>query len=133
MNHGVVEISADDLAVVAEEELDALREAVDFGFQRAKFIAELFVQHRDDAVDKIRGIAAAFCFLIEGCAGAYVMGDIGDVDPEFPAVCSGTLKTDSVIKVAGIVGIDRDYELLSAIATAMRDFSCLVSTMHHVF
>ena len=69
-------------------------------------------QHRHDAVGEIGRVAAATRLAVEGGAGADVVGDVGDRDPD--DVAAGVrrvlvgLGEDGVVVVAGVGGVDGD-------------------------
>ena len=54
------------------------------GNEAADAVAEALGQHRDDAVDQVGGVAALAGLAVEGTAGFYVVGNVGDVHGEFP-------------------------------------------------
>lgn len=105
-NDSGIKVGFEDLASVADEKLGALGETIDVGFERAKLIAEGLGQHGDHAIDQVSGIAAVPGFFIQGGARFHVMGNVGDMDPDFPlAIRSGT-NANRVVEILGVIRID---------------------------
>lgn len=121
VDDGGVEPGLEDGAPGVEEEFDAFGEAVDLWLEGAEFVAEGFRQHGDDAVHEVGGVTAQAGFFVELAAGADVVGDVGDVDPEFPMAVGGGLDTDGVVEVFGVIGVDGD-DVVGAAVGAIDEF-----------
>jgi hypothetical protein len=119
VNDSGMEFGFQNSAVMGKKEFNGFGEAVDSGLKGTKFVAERFRQHGDDPVHKVSGISAFAGLGIEGGGGLHVMGNVGDVDPEAPAV-PGWFKVYGVVEVFGVVWIDGDDVVTAAIRAAMK-------------
>ena len=115
VDDGGIKLSAQHAAIVRDEKLHALGEAIHIGFERAEFVTQGFGQHRYDAVHEIGGVAAFARLDIQGRAGLHVMRHVGDVDPKLPLILRGSFQRDGIIEIFRVVGINRDDLMRTAI------------------
>ena len=115
VDNGRIEFRIHDPAVVSEEELDALGQAIHLGLQRTQFIAERFGEHRDDPVHQVRGIAALAGFGVQRRAGPDIVGHIGDVNPQAPLIGGNPFEADGVVEVLGVIRVDGDDPMFAAV------------------
>ena len=118
MDDSGVELCPQDLTCGGKDELHALCQPVHPGFQRAEFIAEGLGKHRDDAVHQIGGISTLGRLCIQCGAGLYIMGDIRNMNPEFPLVLIGPLEAEGVVKILRIKRVDGDHIVGTAVHSA---------------
>src|ERR1043166_9839380 len=111
MNDGGIKLRLQNAPCGGNVEFNAFGEAVDVRLQRAKFIAQRFWQHGDDSIHEVGGIAPPACFLIQGCPGANIVRNIGNMDPKLPPICSEALQANSVVEIFGVVRIDGDDQV----------------------
>lgn len=69
--------------LLAKRHEHAVRKTGLAGHETAKVVGEALREHGDDAIDKVRGVAALACLAVELGAVADVGGDVGDVHAEF--------------------------------------------------
>ena len=89
-------------------------EAILAGVKTAKAIGEFRGIHGQDAIHEIDRVAAPDRFFVERRTGSDIVGDIGDVHPEFVAVCRFA-HVDGIIQIAGIQTVNRDRMVISQI------------------
>ena len=118
MNHRREEPRLQHLAVVGHEKLDALGQAVHLRFERAQLIAQRLGQHRDDAIHEIRRVAPPTRLVVQRGAGANIMRDVRDVDPQLPALGRDAFQADRVVEILRVIGIDRHHLVAPAIFAA---------------
>ena len=121
MDNRRIKLGAQHAAIVGEEKLDALRQAIHVGLERAEFVAQGFRQHRDDAVNEIGGVAAFARLDIQRRAGLHVVRHVSDVNPELPLIARNSLETNRIIEILRVVGVNRD-DLMRATIFAPGDF-----------
>ncbi len=109
-----VKPGADDFAVAAQHELDALRQTVEARLERAQLVAQGLRQHGNDTVHEVGGVAAPARLGVQRAAGADVMGDIGDVDPQAPLAVLA-LHADGVVEVLGVIRVNGDDRMRAAV------------------
>ena len=95
----------------------ALRQAVHVRLERADAVGELDGQHRQHAVHEVGGVSALDGFLVHRAVRLDVVGNVRDVDGEFPSVAGG-LQPERVVVVLGVGGVDGDDELVAPILAA---------------
>ena len=86
--------------------------------QAANHVRQSLRQHRQHAVRKINAIAPTQRFAIQRRARLNVMRDIRDMNPDAPSAALRIRHMNGVIKVPGIVRIDREYRRRSQILTS---------------
>ena len=100
------------VAVGVEDQADGDAGAVGAVDERAEVAGQPVGQHRHDAVGEVGRVAAAAGLAVERGAGADVVGDVGDRDPD--DVAAGVRRVvvgvgeDGVVVVAGVGGVDGD-------------------------
>src|SRR5438552_7991823 len=91
--------------------------------QAANSVAQSLRQHRDDAIGQINAVTAPPRLAIECTVRSYVGGNICDVNAEPPtAGVVDLFNVDRVIKVARVIRIDRDDELIAQIFAPLDEF-----------
>jgi len=86
--------------------------------ERAEAITQAAWEHGDNPVHEIGGVASNACFPVEWGICLHVMGDVGDMNPEFPSLSSGSLKGKGVVKIQGRGRVDADDRVVTAVSTA---------------
>ena len=109
-------------AILRELNEDRMGQAVHRWIETANAVAQSLRQHRNDAIGQINAVAALVRFAVQRRARFHVGGNVGDVDTETPAAAGDSFDIDRVIEVAGIVGIDRDNELVAQIFASLEHF-----------
>ncbi len=109
--------ASDDGAV--QLQLDRDREPVDVRPQRAGVVREPLRQHRLDLAGHVDGGRALERLAVDQVAGADVSGDVGDVDPDPPALLPQRLHRDRVVEVLRRRRVDREGRQLAQVAAAV--------------
>ena len=104
---GASETDLADRPVAPDGRKNAESQTILVRTQAAKAIGKVFRQHRDDPVREINAVAALAGLLVEMGSRLHIVGDIRNMDAHLPTVRYG-LHLDGVVKVARIVGIDRN-------------------------
>ena len=84
----------------------------------AEAITQAAWEHGNDPVHEIGGIASNACFPIKWRICLHVMGDVGDMNPEFPSLSSDSLKGKGVVKIQSGGRVDADDRVVTAVSTA---------------
>ena len=84
----------------------------------AEAITQAAWEHGNDPVHEIGGIASNARFSVEQGIYLHVVGDVGDMNPEFPSPPSGSLKRKGVIKIQSRGRVDADDRIVTAVFTA---------------
>ena len=108
VDNGGIKLGAQHAAIVGDEKLHALGQAIHVGLQRAEFITQGFGQHRDDAVHEVGGVAALARLDIQGGAGLHVIRYVRDVNPELPLTLRRSFQTDRIVEILRVVRINGD-------------------------
>ena len=86
--------------------------------ERAEAVGKFFRQHRNDGADQVGGVASRLSLAIEGGVGADVAGNVGDVDADARVAFRGDFVGERVVKIFGVVGVDREDRDLAVIDSA---------------
>ncbi len=114
-DHRGMELRVEHLPLRGEQKLDAFGQPFHVGLERAQLVAQRFGQHRDDPVDQVGRVAALACLHVEGGAGLDVVGHVGDVNPEAPALGADPFQADRVVEILRVVGVDGDDVVRTAV------------------
>ena len=115
MNHRGISPGLQHAAVLRDEELHALRQAIHVRLERTELVAQCLRQHRDDAVHQVGGVAAPPRLVIERGSRLHIVRYVRNVNPELPVILGNSVEADGVVEVLGIVGIDGDDLMTPAI------------------
>ena len=107
-----------DLPVPAQHKLHAARQPIHPRLERAQLVAQFLGQHRDDAVNEIRRVAALPRLLVESALWGDVVRHVGDVHPQPPAPPLDALQRNGVVEVTRIDRVNRHDAVLAAIPAA---------------
>ena len=104
--------------VFGEGEEYGFAEAVLRFDERAEAVGKFFRQHRNDGADQVGRVPARLSLAIEGGVGADVAGNVGDVDADARVAFRGDFVGERVVKIFGVVGVDREDRDLAVIDSA---------------
>ena len=118
VDHRGVAARALHAPVGCDQELDALGEPLDLGLQGAELVAERLGQHRNDPVDQVGRVPALAGLVIERRARLHVVGDVGDVHAQPPALLVQGLQREGVVEVLRVGRVDGDHRCLATVLPA---------------
>ena len=99
-------------AVAVELQENGMGQAIYMRIQAANTIAQPLGQHGNHPIGQINTVAATLRFAIEGAAGSDIRAHVRDVNAKLPAAFD-FFDLNGVVEIAGVIGIDRDDELLA--------------------
>lgn len=115
---GARDALGEDAAGLGQGDDGGKGEPVHAGEEGAEAVGEFLREHRDDLVDQIDAVATAAGFSVEGTSGLDVVGDIGDVDADFPFTATEGPYVDGVIEVFGGVRVDGEDKFVAEVETS---------------
>ena len=107
-NHGGGEPSPDRLPRGIESKDRGVGEALDIGLQTTDPVAELFREHGNDPVSQVDTVPPLLRFLVEGRTRLHVVGDVRNMDGQFPVAALFPGHGYRVVEVPGIFRVDRE-------------------------
>ena len=108
VDHAVVHLVADDVALAVDLHQAGLHQPIDVRIQAAQPGRELRREHVHGALGKVDRRAALVGLLVERAAFGNVMGDVGDVHAEPVVAVRQPLDRDRVVEIARVLAVDGD-------------------------
>ena len=108
VDHSVVDLVADDVAVPIDFHHARLHQAIDVRVQAAQSGRQLRRKHVHGALGKIDRRPALVRFLVERAALLHIVRDVSDVHSEPVVAVRQPLNRDRVVEVARMFAVDRD-------------------------
>ena len=106
----------EDFEVFVQGEDGREAEARLVGAQRAELVREAFGEHRDGAVHEVDRGAALDGLVVDDRMGLDVVGDVGDMDADFPDAVLDFTHRESVVEVLGVGRVDGEGRHLAEVA-----------------
>ena len=122
VHHGRVELVGVHLALGGDEHVADHAQALDFGVQGTKPVAELLGQHGDHAARKVHAGGAVVGIDVDGAAGLHVVAHVGNGHQQAPALAAahlGGLAIHGIVEVARILAVDGDQGHVGQVHTEL--------------
>ena len=117
VDDGAVETCGANPSIRADPDKGGIGESLFPRPEGAEVIRKAGRKHGNDAVDEVDTVGAPAGFLIQGGAGADVVGDIGDMDADLGVAPGELAQGNGVVEIAGGIGIDGDDEVAAQVLT----------------
>ena len=113
-DHRFGEADGLDFSALEDFGKDGERHAVDLRLETADAIAEGLREHRDDPVSQINAIPPRVRLAVDGGLGFHIVGHIGDMDADTPAI-GNAFNIDSVVEVLCVIRVDSENKTVAQI------------------
>ena len=107
VDHAVVHLVPDDIAMAIDLHQARLHQPVDVGIQAAETGRQLRREHVDGTLRKVDGRAALVGFFVQRAAFGNVVRDVRDMDAQPIVTIRQPLDRDGIVEVTGVLAVDR--------------------------
>ena len=105
-NHGMGQVPVEHVAATVHVENRRVGQLLLIGPQRADEVAQALGQHRDGAVHEVDARGPLLRLAVNDVALLHVVGDVRNMDADFPAILAHGADGEGVVKVLGVVRVD---------------------------